>query len=111
MREALGFEQLNLWGGSYGTRVALHYLRKYPERTRSVIIDGVVPGDLLLGPSMATDAQASLDLLFDRCAESADCSAARAGAPILFPDAEPGQHVSHTPGRRAVSRPTPSSSS
>lgn len=79
VREALGFEQLNLWGGSYGTRAALHYLRKYPERTRSVIIDGVIAGGQLLGPTLATDAQASLELLFDRCTESADCSAA-------FPD-------------------------
>lgn len=81
VRAALGFEQLNLWGGSYGTRVALHYLRKYPEHTRSVIIDGVVPADVLLGPSLATDAQASLEQLFERCAASADCSAA-------FPDLE-----------------------
>ncbi|MEL7375145.1 MAG: alpha/beta hydrolase, partial [Pseudomonadota bacterium] len=44
--------------------------------TRSVIIDGVVPGDELLGPALATDAQDSLDKLFSRCAESESCSTA-----------------------------------
>lgn len=76
VRAALGFEQLNLWGGSYGSRVALAYLRRYPQHTRSVIIDGVVPADELLGPAIAIDAQASLEKLFDRCAEDASCSEA-----------------------------------
>ena len=75
VRAALGFETLNLWGGSYGTRVALHYLRQYPERARSVILDGVLPADEVLGPAIAVDAQSSLDLLFDRCAESPSCNA------------------------------------
>ncbi len=76
VRQALGFEQLNLWGGSYGTRVALHFLKTYPQHTRSVIIDGVVPADMLLGPAIALDAQSSLDQLFDRCDEDAACAGA-----------------------------------
>ena len=36
MRAALGYATLNLWGGSYGTRVALEYLRRHPDRVRSV---------------------------------------------------------------------------
>ena len=73
VREALGFAELNVYGASYGTRVALHFARRYPERTRTVIIDGVVPADLILGPAIATDAQHTLDRLFSRCAESAAC--------------------------------------
>ena len=73
VRAALGFEQLNLWGGSYGTRVALHYLRRYPEHARTVILDGVVPAEEMLGPEIAVDAQASLDFMFARCAEDPDC--------------------------------------
>ena len=76
VRAALGYEQLNLWGGSYGSRVALHYLKTYPQHTRSAIIDGVVPADLLLGPAIALDAQVSLDTLFDRCDEDGACSEA-----------------------------------
>ncbi|MEN7344026.1 MAG: alpha/beta hydrolase [Pseudomonadota bacterium] len=74
LREALGIEQLNLWGGSYGTRVALHYLKKYPENTRSVIIDGVIAADQLLGPDLSIAAEASLQQLFSRCREDAACN-------------------------------------
>ena len=52
VREALGYETINLYGASYGTRVAQHYLRRFPHRTRSVILDGVVPPQLPLGPSL-----------------------------------------------------------
>ncbi|MEO0576271.1 MAG: alpha/beta hydrolase [Pseudomonadota bacterium] len=74
LRQALNIEQLNLWGGSYGTRMALHYMRQFPEHTRSVIIDGVAPADFLLGPEIATDAQKSADALFDRCSETPACA-------------------------------------
>ncbi len=79
VRQMLGFEQLNLLGGSYGTRVALHYLRRYPRATRAVIIDGVVPADLTLGPGIAIDAQNALDMAFARCAADDACHEA-------FPD-------------------------
>jgi pimeloyl-ACP methyl ester carboxylesterase len=48
-------------------------LRRYPAHTRSVILDGVVPPDVILGPDIARAAQAALDAIFVRCAESADC--------------------------------------
>ena len=51
LREAYGFESLNLIGGSYGTRMAQVYLRNYPERVRSVVLDGVVPTRLAWAPS------------------------------------------------------------
>ncbi|MFK8052379.1 MAG: alpha/beta hydrolase [Woeseiaceae bacterium] len=73
VRRALGIETLNLWGGSYGTRVALHHLRKYPDSTRSVIIDGVIAADQLLGPDLSIAAEASMQQLFARCAETESC--------------------------------------
>lgn len=73
LREALNYPQLNLYGVSYGSRVAQHYLRRYPDSTRSVILDGVVPPQLPLGPRIATEAQRALDAIFDRCKESAAC--------------------------------------
>lgn len=76
IRQEMGIEQLNLWGGSYGTRMALHYMRQYPQHTRSVIIDGVAPADFLLGPDIAIDAQHSVDALFDRCSETPACAEA-----------------------------------
>ena len=74
VRGALGYEQLDLYGASYGTRVALHYLRRFPERVRTLTIDGVTPVDWILGPTLALDAQASLELLFSRCAEAPPCA-------------------------------------
>ena len=41
VRAALGFDQIDLYGGSYGTRVAEHYMRRYPEHVHAVILDGV----------------------------------------------------------------------
>jgi pimeloyl-ACP methyl ester carboxylesterase len=75
VRAALGITRWNLYGISYGTRVAQHYLRRYPARTRSVILDGVVPPELALGPDIAIHAQAALVQMFNRCQASAACRA------------------------------------
>jgi pimeloyl-ACP methyl ester carboxylesterase len=74
LREALGYTQFNLYGISYGSRVAQHFVRRYPQSTRSVILDGVVPPQMALGPAIAVEAQNALDAIFDRCAESAACA-------------------------------------
>lgn len=76
VREALGYRQFNVYGGSYGTRVGLHYLREHPDSVRTLILDGVVPADVTLGPDIALMAQRALDNIFARCAESAACYAA-----------------------------------
>lgn len=75
LRIALGYEQFNVYGISYGTRVAQHFMRRYPTSTRSVILDGVVPPQIALGPGIAIEAQNTLDAIFDRCGESTDCAA------------------------------------
>ena len=79
VREALGYEELNLYGVSYGTRVAQHYLRKFPDRTRRMILDSVVPPEVALGPEVALASQRALDALFDRCEADDGCRGA-------FPD-------------------------
>ncbi len=73
VRAALGYELINLYGVSYGTRVAQHYMRRFPERTRSVILDGVVPPQLALGPAIALNAEAALTRVLARCATESDC--------------------------------------
>jgi len=76
VREALGIKQWNLYGVSYGSRVALHYLKRFPEHTRSVILDAVVPPEKPIGPELPIHAQQSLEALFDRCAADAGCNTA-----------------------------------
>ncbi|MGQ0833837.1 MAG: alpha/beta fold hydrolase [Gammaproteobacteria bacterium] len=81
VRAALGYEGVNLYGVSYGSRVAQHYVRRFPARARTVILDGVVPPQLILGPAMALDAENALVSILARCARDADCQA-RFGDPV-----------------------------
>jgi len=74
LKEALAIEQWNLYGVSYGTRVGLHYLRRYPDSVRTIILDAVVPPELTLGPEIALAAQRSLLRLFDRCESNPGCN-------------------------------------
>ncbi len=73
VREALGYTALNLYGISYGTRVAQHYARRYPDTTRTVVLDGVVPPQLALGPEIATESQKAIDRVITRCTADAAC--------------------------------------
>lgn len=76
VRDALGYPKINLWGGSYGTRAALVYLRQHGERARTAIIDGVAPVDLRLPLSFAKDGQRALDLLLAHCERDPACQKA-----------------------------------
>lgn len=76
VRQVLGYEKINLYGASYGTRAALVYARQYPEHVRAIILDGVAPPNWTLGPSAAQDAQRALELLFARCQADSACQAA-----------------------------------
>ncbi|HET9024330.1 MAG TPA: alpha/beta fold hydrolase [Burkholderiaceae bacterium] len=73
VRARLGAQQVNLWGGSYGTRVALEYMRQYPQRVRSAVLDGVAPPDMVLPVSFALDADAALSALVDTCSRDERC--------------------------------------
>ncbi|HNP35797.1 MAG TPA: alpha/beta fold hydrolase [Woeseiaceae bacterium] len=73
VREALGYPTLNVYGISYGSRVAQHYARRYPATTRSVVLDGVVPPLLPLGPDIALESQRALDDIFARCSDDEAC--------------------------------------
>lgn len=61
VRKALGYDAINLWGASYGTRLALEYLRRHGEHARSVVLDGVAPFGMVLPLAAAKDGQAALD--------------------------------------------------
>lgn len=73
LRAALGYQQLSIYGVSYGTRVALHYMRVYPQRTRAVVVDGVVPPPAVLGAQIAIHSQNALDQVVKRCTEDSAC--------------------------------------
>lgn len=84
VRIALGIEQWNIYGVSYGTRVAQHYLRRFPEHARAVVLDGVVPPEVALGPDIAREAQRALEQIFARCAADDACHARFSDLPAEF---------------------------
>jgi pimeloyl-ACP methyl ester carboxylesterase len=73
IRKTLGFDKLNLFAGSYGTRAAQVYLRRFPDAIRTVFFLSVVPIDLPTPITMASTAQKELDQLFDACLADARC--------------------------------------
>ncbi|MGZ8290281.1 MAG: alpha/beta fold hydrolase [Telluria sp.] len=75
VRRALGYNKVNLWGGSYGTRLGQTYARAFPGAVRSLVLDGVAAPDQVI-PAGGRDAQAALDGLFKACARDASCNKA-----------------------------------
>ncbi|WP_051235673.1 alpha/beta hydrolase [Marinimicrobium agarilyticum] len=73
VREALGVAQWNLYGVSYGTRVAQSYMRTYPTAVRTAVLDGVLPAQENFGPQIALHSQAALDALVVQCQADEAC--------------------------------------
>jgi len=73
IRQALGYERINLWGGSYGTRVAQEYLRRFPQRVRAAVLDGVAPPSMRINLDVWPSREAALAALFAACAEDSAC--------------------------------------
>jgi pimeloyl-ACP methyl ester carboxylesterase len=79
VRQGLGYEQINLYGVSYGTRAALVYMRQHPQSVRAAILDGLAPPDWVIGPRAPADAQRAVDQILQRCQSDPACNEA-------FPD-------------------------
>ena len=76
VRAALGYGKVDVWGGSWGTRAVLFYLKLHPESIRSAIIEGVAPPSLKNPLPHARAAQNGLDSLFAACDRQPDCHGA-----------------------------------
>ncbi len=81
LRIALGIDEWNLYGVSYGTDLALQTARDHPEGIRSLILDSVVPPQTNLANGFWPNAAQGYEALFDACAAEAACASA-------FPDVE-----------------------
>jgi pimeloyl-ACP methyl ester carboxylesterase len=73
---ALGYKQVDLYGVSYGTRLALTVMRLFPADIRSVVLDSTVPTQLNAFEQEPFDTQHALNVLFHGCAISPSCNAA-----------------------------------
>jgi pimeloyl-ACP methyl ester carboxylesterase len=76
VRAWLGYDRINLFGGSYGTQAALVYMRQHPDHVRSAILLGVAPTDLKMPLHHAEAGARAMDLLVAECEKDAACHAA-----------------------------------
>ena len=79
VRAYLGYDRINLYGGSYGTRAALVYVRQHGQHVRSMVLDGVAPTDMRIPLFAARDAQRALDKLLSDCEADTACRTSQPG--------------------------------
>ncbi len=71
---SLGYEQWNLVGVSYGSRLALAIMRDHPQYLRSVILDSVYPPQADIYLDSFYSGERALQEVFAACSASATCS-------------------------------------
>ena len=76
VRGALGYEKINLLGGSYGTFAGFIYLRQHPDRVRAAILEGVSPVEAKIFLPFAKGVEHSLERMFSDCAADKECNEA-----------------------------------
>ena len=74
LRDTLGYDEWNLLGTSYGTKLALTTMRDYPEGIRSVILDSTHPLEVDFYASIPKNANTAFTTLFDSCASHPSCA-------------------------------------
>ncbi len=79
LRHALGIDQWNLYGVSYGTRLALTVMRDYPEGVRVAVLDSVYPPNVAGYTEDPANSIAAIEKLAKGCAGDGECADA-------FPD-------------------------
>ena len=75
--KALGYDTYNLYGVSYGTRLALEVMRSHPESgLRSVVLDSTYPPEIKSYEEFPQEPHQVAIQLFADCARDAACDAA-----------------------------------
>ncbi len=81
---ALGYKQVNLYGISYGTRLALTVMRLFQADLRSVVLDSVIPPQVNGFTSIPPAALRAFDVLFQGCAADPSCNATYSHLQAVF---------------------------
>jgi pimeloyl-ACP methyl ester carboxylesterase len=76
VRRALGYATVDLWGLSYGTRLALTVMESYPTVVRAAVLDSTLPPQVRQLVEIPGNVERSFRLLFDGCAADRACAAA-----------------------------------
>jgi pimeloyl-ACP methyl ester carboxylesterase len=82
LRAALGDDQLNYLGKSYGTYIGALYAEQFPERVGRVVLDGAIDPALTgteLALGQAGGFEAALDSYLDFCLDGEECPLGRIG--------------------------------
>jgi pimeloyl-ACP methyl ester carboxylesterase len=74
LRQALGYGPINLYGTSYGSRVAQVYMRRYPKSLRAAAMKGIVPPSMASPASHARAGEDAWRMLVARCANDPGCA-------------------------------------
>ncbi|MBN8583332.1 MAG: alpha/beta fold hydrolase, partial [Anaerolineae bacterium] len=82
----LGYEKVNLYGVSYGTRLALVTMRNHPEIVRSAILDSVVPVEANVVEEHPRSVDSALSQMFVSCAVDPNCARAYPDLATVFWD-------------------------
>lgn len=76
VRAALGYDKLNLFGASYGTRAALTYLKRYPQHVRTATLQGVAPANAYMPSDFPLHLDRALNGVIAECAADEACNKA-----------------------------------
>ncbi|MEL6319482.1 MAG: alpha/beta fold hydrolase, partial [Cyanobacteria bacterium J06626_14] len=79
--EALGYDQFNLYGISYGTRLALTMMRDRPDNIRSVVLDSTYPLQIDNYENTTNLNEEVIVQLLSDCAADSTCNAAYPNLP------------------------------
>ncbi|HEX3250084.1 MAG TPA: alpha/beta hydrolase [Pyrinomonadaceae bacterium] len=75
-RAALGYERINLFGGSYGTRAALTYLKRHPQHVRTATLHGVSPTHHFMPSDFPQQTERALQGVLSECVADQECNKA-----------------------------------
>lgn len=76
VRAALGYEQINIFGASYGTRATQDYLKRHQRHVRAIVLQGVSPTNQLMPRDFPQHTERALRGVVDECAADENCRAA-----------------------------------
>ena len=73
LRVALSLPQLNVYGGSYGSRLALVYEKLYPNSVRALLLDGIFPQSIKTYENEPRRNYEAIMRIIDRCSRNERC--------------------------------------
>jgi pimeloyl-ACP methyl ester carboxylesterase len=74
--DALGYDEVNVYGTSYGATAAQYLIAQHPGLVRSAILDGATLLDVSIFERWAPNSERALRAVLDRCARSRRCATA-----------------------------------